>query len=345
MDGEDQEWVPLPLDPPTEGGRYGFQYYTKTEKAAKNLLWVLREAQIRWPVRADVLFARIHLNFRSRRKTWRRRRRSRSKGTGANSTSRPPIDTESKRASSDTEEAITFSGNNISPGFFASSRKTSLSSSCSEPSARKISLSSAAQVELTESESDENKFQGYPKHKVNFKKFPLIGKAPKEGWPIAYIGSYTNSQGKLVEREAMTCRTSGAVADLPGYIEIFKGPGDKVKPGWLTTLSFPKGSDTEFSFVTVDNEPLRNMQAVSNTLFVAEDRLRVFWEYCEFRKDLPWPSHWKGSAVKTKKNKAAPAKASHDGTKPKKRPKTNPPRAARGRKLSQLQGTSDDHDA
>lgn len=67
-------WVPLPLDPPNSfgaGRRYGFDYFVKS--GPKRLLWVLQQAQEHWPVRADLLFMRIRLAFRSRRNTHRLR--------------------------------------------------------------------------------------------------------------------------------------------------------------------------------------------------------------------------------------------------------------------------------
>ena len=73
-DGKEVKWVPLPVETPPSWGdrRYGFDYFTGKHGGSR-LIWTIKDAQLRWPIRADVLLARIHLNWRNRRKTYLQR--------------------------------------------------------------------------------------------------------------------------------------------------------------------------------------------------------------------------------------------------------------------------------
>ena len=215
---------------------------------------------------------------------------------------------------SDPDAPITFSGNNIDPNFFncatpvrrpnansvdsagsASSSSTSRSFTFERPK-RRISMASASDTSTV--------FKGYPSCPVDPEKFPR-GKAPKDGWKVAYMASYEGKDGKVRETEAMTCRTSGP-SDLPGYIEIFAGRGDKVNPGWANTIHFTPGTDVEYSFcTTISKEPVRSLKAVKNALFGKNrKRLLGFWEYFEFRTVK------EGQSKKSRKRKASTSSTS-----------------------------------
>lgn len=107
---------------------------------------------------------------------------------------------------------------------------------------------------------------------------------------------------------------SGAVRALTGGGHA--GEGDRVARGWRDTLTFDKGTDAEYTFVTKHGEPLRSMKAVANALFVRKVALLGFWEFFDFRENEPWPDHWHGSpstspsvaAVAGKKSKPAKTK-------------------------------------
>lgn len=232
LDGSEEEWTPLPVQQPAtfSGKRYGFEYFMSNSKMRKNLLWVIKHAQSKWPIRADVLCLRIHMTWRTRRKTHReyvQRRRSRSTAKTTDSPSSsggstsdgdqfrtPPVDPHARQDLCDVDDTpiIKHSGRFLSPGFFATPKSLPKTSGSGEAS----SSSSSARS------NDPPTFRGYPKFPVNLSKFPA-GKAPPEGWKVGYIAEYTNSKGKKVEGQALLCRTDGPSTEFPGYLHIFAG--------------------------------------------------------------------------------------------------------------------------
>lgn len=141
-------------------------------------------------------------------------------------------------------------------------------------------------------------FKGYPDFPVDERIFPART-APREGWAVKYSASQTMSNGKSKITAALYVHTSGPSA-LPGYLDIFAGPGDHVVKGWETTLKFDRGTDSEFAFVTADTEdpqPLRNLQAVSNALFVKKVHLLAYWEFFKFNEKVPFPDHFRGTCT------------------------------------------------
>lgn len=226
VNGNEEVWVPLPVATPKAyescAKRYGFDYFLS--KKASQLLDVLNDAQSRWPVRADVLLARIHTNWRSRRKTYLRRK------SGEQKTSRGPGRagatalagrrlSYSDQSASASPSFVSHSGQNLknidSAAFFS-------------PGARRGAPVPRPKVKpAAEAKVNENKtahaFNGYPDHPVDNTVFPA-GVAPPEGWKVAYIAR--NDSGKEVE--ALWCRTSGKFSSVPGYIELFAGEGDRV---------------------------------------------------------------------------------------------------------------------